>query len=283
MYNVLDLIHRVGEKEASIKDQEFISPIFFNECVATRIENIIYKFKISQKTPGWYRVKPNDKKQAATTGEADLNDIESYLKYLKKIRLVLVMRKDNVYLAIPEKSNNLGLQPNQLIPIYLFDDTILDFEKIIARFDGANFWYHQIDTSNDPSKSVYLREQLLKTTTFDKIRYSGLTIEEKIAYSLRSTIDKKFIVDRKKESLKEDIQHAGGEFIKFLEKNDHFSVTYSVDGHKYTSNVSKTNKHSIITAGICLSGEDHKFDLKSLITVMREGQHAGRIYRLNNV
>ena len=277
MSDILDLIKRIGEKEAVV--QEFVSPIFFNDHVATKIDGLVYKFKINQKKPGWYKINSIDSSQAKTIRNADLIEIDNYLKRLKKIKLVLTIRKDNVYFAVPEKSNNLGLPMSQTIPVFLFDDTVLDFDKIIARFDGANFWYHQLDSLSDPSKSMYLRDQLLKLTDPTKISFSGLTIEEKIAYALRLALDKKRFVDRKKESIKQDVEHAGGEFVKFTEKNDHFSVTYVVDGHSYTSNVSKTQEHSVITAGICLSGEDKKFDLKSLITVMREGQNGGRIYR----
>lgn len=277
MSNVLELIKKVGEKEAAM--QEFISPIFFNEYVATKIEGIVYKFKISQKTPGWYKIRSIDIKNAKTFDNADLSEIDSYLKHLKKIRLILVMKKNGVYFAIPEKNNNLSLPFDQMVPVYLTDDSVLDFDKIIARFDGMNFWYHQIDYSNDVSKATYLREQLGKNSEPKKINCLGLTVEEKIAYALKASLDKKFIVDKNKQSLKNDVEHAGGEFVKFIEKSDHFSVTYIVDGQQYTSYVSKNESHSIITAGICLSGEDRKFDLKSLITVMREGQHARRIHR----
>lgn len=283
MFDVTELIKKVGEKEAAITEQEFVSPIFFNEYVATKIFGIVYKFKIEQKTPGWYKVKPVDHSLAKTSSIADLSDIDFYLSKLTKIRLTLTLKRKNVYLAVPEKSNNLNLPIEQLIPVFLFDDYVMDFDRIIARFDGSNFWYHQIDPSHDPAKSAYLREKLNKRSSAKTIKFSGLTTEDRIAYILSLTLTQKEIIDKKKDTIKQDIEHAGGELIKFLEKSDHYRVTYKVDGHEYTSNISKTQDHKVITAGICLSGEDRKYDLKSLITVMREGQQTGRIYRLNNV
>jgi hypothetical protein len=190
------------------------------------------------------------------------------------------MKKNNIYLAIPEKSNNLGFSIEQMLPIYLFDDTVMDFDKVICRYDGLSLWYHQIDQSNDFSKPTYLREQLLKSNNPENLKFSGLTIEEKIAYTLKLSIDKNFVINRKKEKLKQDVEYAGGKFIKFIEKNDYFIVTYDVDGQIYESTVNKNEHHSVITAGICLSGKDNKYDLKSLITVMREGQNERKIYRL---
>jgi hypothetical protein len=254
MADILDLIRQVGKIENSITERTFISPIFYNEFVATRIQGIVYKFKLQHvPIPGWYNFRPIDKKTAKKVKDVDLNDIDSYLKQLLKIRLVLIMKKNDVYFAIPDKSNSLGLSVNQPIPVYLSMDSVLDFDRVIARYDGSNFWYHHIDTSNEPSKSLYLREQLLKLTDPQKIGYSGLSFEEKIAYTLRFSLDKRLIVDRKKESLKQDVTHAGGSFINFVEKSDHYCVTYIVDGQQYTSNVAKDEKHSVLTAGICLS------------------------------
>jgi hypothetical protein len=283
MSDVLELIKKIGEQETSLKNKEFVSPVFYNDYVATKILGILYKFKIKEKTPGWYNITPIDTKTAKTTSSANHQQISTYLSKLPKLRLVLVLRKNNVFLAIPEKNNNLGLNFRQTIPVFLFDDTIQDFEKIICRYDGSNFWFEQVDNSNDLSKSFYLREQLSKFKKIETLNYLGLTFEEKYAYSLRFELDKHLVINAKKENLKKDVEHAGGEFISFLEKNDYYSVTFFVDGNKYTSNVSKDPKHSIITAGICLSGEDSKYDLKSLITVMREGQIERKIHRLNNV
>jgi hypothetical protein len=190
------------------------------------------------------------------------------------------LKKENVFLALPEKANRFGLPFEQPIPIFLPDDAVFDFDKIIAGFDGSNFWYYRLDSSNDPSKAAYLREKLVKYDNPKTVSYSGLTIEEKIAYAFRYNFDKTRVEDAKKQSVKDDVEYAGGKFISLTEKKDHYSVTYIVDGQQYTSYVNKEQKHSVLTAGICLSGEDKKFDLKSLITVMREGQHQRRIHRV---
>ena len=45
--------------------------------------------------------------------------------------------------------------------------------------------------------------------------------------------------------------------------------------------LSKDN-FSIVAAGICLSGADKKFDLHSIASVYREGEHDHRIVRVGN-
>jgi hypothetical protein len=94
------------------------------------------------------------------------------------------------------------------------------------------------------------------------------------------TLDKKLKEDRMKQTLQGDVEHAGGKLIGVAEKSDHFSVTYNVDGEQFTSMVSKNPQHNVISAGICLLGNDKKFTLKNLITVVREAQQKHIVHRM---
>lgn len=279
--DVLDLISKMGEKESSLTQREFVSPIFSDCVVATRVEGITYTFAVPKTEPGWYKIKPVNTKRAKLSGKADLLDIETYLKYFDKIRLVLVMKKDDVYMAVSDKANKYGLPCQELISVFLTDDSVVDFDRVLARYDGANFWFECVDGGNDPAKAEYLRTCLETLQDPVKIRYSGLTFEEKIAYTLRLTLDKKLVEDRKKRAIEEHVGHAGGKLLRFAEKKDHISVTYTVDGEQFTSHVSRDPAHQVIAAGICLSGNDKRFDLKSLITVMREAKKRRVVHRFN--
>ncbi len=119
-----------------------------------------------------------------------------------------------------------------------------------------------------------------------RIKYCGLTIEERIAYNIKYELDKKVVEESKKGTVQRDIEHAGGKHIETKERADHLFVTYEVDGEKFNSIISKEDGHKVITAGICLtdynSGEsgDTRFDLKSLISVIREGQQTRQINKV---
>lgn len=278
---VLDIIDKLGEKEQQITDLEFISPVFFSDTVVTSIDGLIYKFKIKDVKPGWYKIRPVDEYTAKVVDDADIVDRDQYLHRLGKLRVTLTMKRGQIFLALPDKANKFGLPFNELIPVLLFDDTVLDFDRAIVRYDGSNCWFESVDMGNDPSKADYLRGSLEKYVEPEKITYPKLSFEEKMAYTLRTTFDKNFYQDKKEVVLKRDVEHAGGKFIRYVERSDHYSVTYKVDGSEFTSHISKDSNHMVIAAGICLSGHDHLFDLKSLITVVREAQRKRVVHKFN--
>jgi hypothetical protein len=284
MEDVLNLIKKIGEKEDTLTERVFISPIYGNEYVITRINGLVHKLGISDSVkPGWYKLKARNFKRAKVVGEADFVEIDEYLKLLTKIRMVLVYKNKELYYGVPLKNNIAGFDVSDLIPIFLTsDDQVRAFEKIICGFDGANFWYYQNDITSDPSRTEYLRDSFEKLLRPDKLQYTGLTLEEKIAYTLRFNLDKKARESLKVGSIKSDVEFAGGEFVRFIERNDHYSVTYKIGGQQYTSYVTKDDSHHVLTAGVCLQGHDREYDLTSLITVLREGQRRGLIHRYNN-
>lgn len=279
--DVLKAIEELEEMESKVTDLEFISPVFNNEEVVTYLDGLVYKFKIKKTEPGWYKVRPVNTNKARIVGEADIEEKEKYLKRLGKLRLTLTLKRDKIFLAVPDKNNKYGLPSNELIPVLLFDDSVLDFDRIIARYDGANVWFESVDFNNDPTKADYLRESLEKHRDFKKLKVSNFTFEEKLSYTLRTAFDKKFLKSSKEDILRGDVEHAGGEFVRFTERSDHYSVTYRVDGEEFTSHISKDDNHKVIAAGICLAGNDNLFDLKSLVTVVREAQRRRIVHRFN--
>jgi len=276
--DVLSVISKVASAEGALLKSTFVAPVAGNDRVAALVCGMAYTFSIPKvDPPGWYEFKPRGAKDARVVGPADPAETESYLKRLPTVRVVLSHKMAGLYHGVPAKANAVGLPWEGLVPVLLVDDLADDFDRVVCRFDGVNLWYEGVDPSNDQSKGAYLRERFAKLHPPGFLKFKGLTFEEKAAYSLRLSIDKKAREQMRDKSLKADVEHAGGRFIGLKEKSDRYEVTYSVDGQQYTSYVAKDAARTVISAGICLSGNDRTFDLKSLVTVMREGQRRGRI------
>src|SRR5262249_30026262 len=84
---------------------------------------------------------------------------------------------------------------------------------------------------------------------------------------------------REENRLRKALAHAGAELSNFRERADVYTVTYTVDGRRHTSAVSKKD-FTVRVAGICLSGQDENFDLASLVGVIREGAGGGDLVRV---
>lgn len=283
--SILDTIERLGEQEETISQKEIVSPVFYNQKIVTRIEGIVLTLDIPKAEPGWYTFKPVDNTKAKIVGPADIDKIQNYLKHLPKIRLILALRKKKAFYSVPMKGNTWNFKMDNLLPVYLFDDTAEEFAKCICRFDGVSLWFDSIDLSEDPIKAQYLRDSLKDLKNPTRIKHSGLTKEEKIAYTIKYKLDKKIIEESKKTKIQRDVEFAGGKFVQSQERSDHHYVTYKVDGETFHSVISKDPKHQVITAGICLTDHntgrsgDADFDLKSLVSVIREGINTGQISR----
>jgi len=271
---VLDLIEKFGEAEDNLSSREIISPVHGNRKIATRLAGIVYQLTIPRVDNGWHKFTPIDYESARRIGEADPVEIDQYLRHLPRVRMVLVQRTGSDYLAIPLKQSKVV---EDLYPVLLVDNAPMDFDTVIARYDGVRLWYHDLDPRNDPQKGEYLRESFQNSVKATDVRFSGLTFEEKSAYALRAQIEEQAREKTNEERVKEAVEHGGGEMLRLIEREDHFSVTYTVDGRQYTTRVTKDDSMAVVCAGFCLSGEDEKFDLKSLIPVLKEG-HRDRHY-----
>lgn len=274
--SVLELIEKMGEEEDRATD--FISPVFFNRQVATRICGIVHTYTIPKVGSGWYKFRGIDSKRAAMVDHASFEERERYLEYLPAIRMVLLYAQKGAYYAVPLKSS--GRVHTEPLPVYLCDDMVMDFDHVVARDDGLCLWFDRVDMGRDPSMPEYLRSSLVTGLHPDALKFSGLCLEERVAYALRYGLNRELLKERERRELEDGVQHAGGKLIDYKVQDDHYRVTYEVDGAHYTSMISKDPQHRVITAGICLSGGDRAFDLKSLITVMREGSQRGLIHEM---
>jgi hypothetical protein len=238
--------------------------------VVVRIAGLICTLAITGKRfAGWGVLRPQTLKTAALVRPATLAEVAGYLKLFPALRLIVVAREGRQWYALPASQGERSLQLNGPAPVLLAEAGIQPFETVVARFDGHFFWYERRDNRRNPALAAYLSEALDAGTPTEALRKSGLSPEERAAYdwarSLVAEAERVGVSGR----LAAALAHAGGRLIAFTERDDSYTVAYQVGDERAVSTVRKGDL-SVLTAGICLSGQDARFDLTSMVSVMRE-------------
>jgi hypothetical protein len=287
-----DLLDRLEDAEKRFTGTRFIAPLVGRNQVMVRIAGVVCKLRVSQDLPkeaafsGWAILQALSTSRAAFIRPASLSEIARYLALFPQVRLVLVERQSaqdgEGWLACQAQQGDRRIDIPGVVPVRLVEASLTRFETVVARFDGHEFWYEKKDPRRDPAIAAYLQVRMLEKDEkglppkADALHKRGLSREERQAYSLiRSGLEaaaRDIVEDR----LADALAHSGAQLTSYFERGDTFVVRYQVDGREHVSTIHKDNLQ-VISAGICLAGEDQRFDLASLVGVLREGERGGRL------
>ena len=300
MNKIHKLLQQLEAQEKLLHDTEFIAPCLQGSSIKTSVDNIIYTFKTEPENfEGWGIFKPIDNQTAEVIDEASLPQLSRYLKLLKPLRLRLAYQlQRQSWLAYPINESDSLQRFNILKPVVVHLVTEgSNFETIIARFDGGNFWFEEIDRKADIQPTMTLAEKLREETLPDDLKFSGMTPEMLIVYDLawqqtetarrqredrrRVKLSKNSPPKHKKrkalnitatdeQRLQEALKQRGAILETFRDKDDFWLVEWRTSkGESHSSAINK-NDLTVITSGICLSGKDQDFDLQSLVGVIEK-------------
>jgi hypothetical protein len=268
-----DTLNRLAALEERALSSEFLAPMVRGGVVQVRIAGVICKF-----TPdpadfeGWGVFQPASATTARLVRTAGLRERRQYLELLPLVRMIACRRDDGGWKAIPAHQADTRFRFEGLVAVRLAEEVQL-FEVLCVRCDGTQCWYDGPDPRRDPATAAYLRAALERGEEPARLDRPGLTAEERTAYSLnywpKALAEQQARRDRTEERLRDALAHAGADFADYLERDDVYRVAYTVDGRRHVSVVRK-NDLTVQTAGICLSGTDRRFDLQSLVGVLRQ-------------
>ena len=302
--DVESLLDRFAREEQRFLDRQFLAPATGGPSVRVRIAGMTCTLRVEPADfSGWGVFQPLSHSEAILARPATLTERRSYLDLFPVVRLIACRRVGRIWFGSAAHAGDKRICLSGLAPIQLIEDTQL-FDCVRARYDGARFWFDQHDMRHDPGASSYLRSSLHDSLLPEELQRPGLTAEERAAYELNywhlvaaaendndaapdpvrhrrarrgQALERSVESDLTGRRLRESLSHAGAELVDYLERSDGFRVTFTIGQRRYTSSVSKDDL-TVQVAGICLSGEDQKFDLASLVGVLREGECAGEIY-----
>jgi hypothetical protein len=293
---VSELLNRLAAEEEQFLQREFLAPALRGGTVRVRIAGVICAVRTTPEDfEGWGVFQPRSHSEAILLREASLAERRRYLELFPAVRLILCRRAGRVWFGSAASFGDNRIRLEGLAPVNLADEVHL-FDCVRARYDGAHFWFDDVDMRHDPAASAYLRDSLNDRVAPEELERRGLTAEERAAYEVahwelneapqtdRARSRKRDVDERSpdreldpvRRRLRESLSHAGAELVDYLERPDSFRVTFTVGGQRHTSSVNKEDL-TVHVAGICLSGEDQKFDLGSLVGVLREAAGGGEI------
>ncbi|HZO92110.1 MAG TPA: hypothetical protein VFB38_27575 [Chthonomonadaceae bacterium] len=275
------LLAKVAAQEAQFRETTFLAPCVRGGKVRARIMGLVQTF-----TPhppefeGWGLFRPAEGKTAQVVEEADLPLVAEYLRRLLPLRVRLAYRlKSQTWLAYPANEGDARqrIDAARPFPVHLVMEG-QRFEQAVVRGDGQAWWFEEIDRRADPQIADRLREALKQVTLPEALRFKGLTPEMRTAYDLAAQQAAEFAAlmqpRRDEARLRRALEMAGGALREFDDRGDYWLVDWTTrDGQQHRSAIGKRDL-AVISSGICLSGEDRKFDLQSLVGVM-QGQFEG--------
>lgn len=286
--SIHDLLDRMESAERAFLETKFLAPVLPDGQVRVRIAGLICTLRVTGRPePGWAILKPLSLDRACIVERPGLRQIRDYLALFPAVRLLLVARAaghpepvQGAWLAVPAHRGDVRFEINGVVRVHLVSGAE-PFQRIIARFDGIHFWFQEVDRRRSPAIAAYLREAFAAEMGPQDLHKPTMTAEERDAYRLAYEAIEAARRDRVEAQLADALAHAGAELASYIEREDAYTVTFTVDGERHRSTVRKDDL-TVLVAGVCLHGQDRRFDLQSLVGVLREGAGYGPVVRVGD-
>lgn len=280
---MLKLIYNIAASEERMRREKILAPRVAGGKIRVRVGGLICELQPETEAlppqqrdfEGWGVFTAQGLKGARLEGEATPPQVLQYLHLLKSVRMILVQPlRGRSWLALPanrsEARQKLGLQGPTAVHLVGQGRA---FEQVVARSDGANLWFEKVDRSADPTLPAFAAKELRKFTAPESLLLSGLTPEFRAAYAMVyspavNAASPQVRVRCSETRLRRALEQGGGTLHSFVDQGDYWTTHWSTkNGETHTSAIMKSDL-TVMSAGICLSGEDQKFDLQSLVGVV---------------
>jgi len=279
-FDPLALVSKLAEAEQKLFDGTFLAPVVDGARVRIRVHGIIYELAVEEKFEGWALLRITQPGKARVIEAAPPTLVARYLKLFARVRLVLVQQFDARWFALAASNSDSRFQITGPVPLHLVQSA-KSFDTVYARFDGSAFWFETVDRRRDPAISRTLCDALKDKIKPEELRCRGAVPQERLAYRmlwLAKYGDDAIIPADDVTRVGAALKHAGAELLNFTyQGNDRATVQFTVDGTSRNVSI-RPSDLTVLSAGICLSGQDGDFDLTSLVGVFRESIRDGDDY-----
>lgn len=285
MTNVLKLINTISQAENHLRQQEFVAPLLKGGRARIRVSNLVYDLTVQHVTPGWWICRAQNARNAEVVGDALPWQRGDYLALWPTLRLVLLEPLGECcgtfadWAALPLNASDAMQRFSMHGPLIIrLVEGGQPFDRVIGRVEGATVWYDAPDNRADPATAEALRAALA-AGHWEPGRV-GLMASERQAYRLRrgdppeATTDPSLAtptqvhMPRVAGRLEQALTVGGAVLLGYQPYEHGLRVTWERAGRRHVTLVN--NQLEVISAGVCLSGDDHLFDLASVVGVVAD-------------
>ncbi|HEX6624303.1 MAG TPA: hypothetical protein VF064_11360 [Pyrinomonadaceae bacterium] len=284
MTDVRDIVRRLAEAEEGLRARRFLAPCVRGGGVRASVGGLVYTFAPAPRDfEGWAVFRPADERTARVVEEAELPRVAEYLNLFPSLRVRLAYSlRGATWVACPANAGEAQRRFPSLRAwppvVHLVCDG-REFEQVVVRAVGGAWLFEDADRRADPLDAERLREAWRQRLQPGALDWKGCTPEMRACYALpfaremqtreqRRLREERSRRGRDETRLREALRFGGGDLGSYRDRGDHWLVEWMArDGESHTSAISKRDL-TVVSAGICLSGEDDKFDLHSLVGVV---------------
>jgi len=265
------LIDKLAEKEDAFLKNSFLAPVVRGGCVCVRIQGIVCRFLPEDRGfEGWGIFQTVSLRKVRLQRVAPRALVRKYLEQLTPVELILAEPSGNTRPAVIAHPGGSAVKADGPISVHLVERADR-FRHVISRFDGFNFWFERVHPGRNPAQAAYLRKSLEGHLEVEDLDRPGLLPQEKRLYGELLKLERIYREEPERRRLRMALEHAGAALDSYDQRGKEYNVTFILDGIRHTSMIHRDDL-TVLSAGICLSGEDEKFDLQSLVGVLREGR-----------
>jgi hypothetical protein len=284
--SLLDVLNTIK----NIRLAPFIAPVVEADHVFvwTLQNKIPYRMRVSRPRPGWWVMIP-DSESICHIDEFAMGYQEvQYLSQLPQFNaIVLASLSEHTILGVPfnaSDANQRGWHNGQPRLIHLPRYAAEPFDVIAVRDMGGVLLYDEINTRLGISALI----EDIRTSVFGDRKIpdtKGITPDFRNAAKL--ILDRLADLDEIKreqdilaqnvsieDKMRAQLRFMGADLNRWYEQGQNYRVTWTFDGQEYNMLVNKNMR--VESAGICLDGEDTKFNLSAIVQVMQEARSLGR-------
>lgn len=281
-----EVLQKIMQQERDFRSRDFIAPYAPGAkyaIVPMSHRGMYYKFQISGFTgSGFGKFHPTSPNAARFVEDAPFDETRMYLDALPRIQFILAYESEQGWIAFPfhaDSARQKGVDGPTLI--YNVSDA-QRFDAVVARYDGANFWYDELFAGADPLKSEQMREKFEQGTKIsiglNIVGINGITPEDREAFSLACAGWKQYAKISIEQKIKDTLEAGGARLRSFVVRGENVDINWRSESGRIYHSLVKKDSLDVVLAGICLSGEDTKFHLKDLPDIIAECEKRNVIY-----